>query len=93
MKPADFDTLLADFLAHAADKDLYVQDLDRRRRSCPQPANPRHHRICLAQPLHSQSVDPPEVEALDGFVPKMTIIDLPSFKADPAPPWMRAPKR
>ncbi|RUX69252.1 phosphoenolpyruvate carboxykinase (ATP), partial [Mesorhizobium sp. M7A.F.Ca.CA.004.08.2.1] len=27
ISPAQFDTLLADFQAHAADKDLYVQDL------------------------------------------------------------------
>ena len=30
MAPEHFETLLADFLAHARDKDLFVQDLDRR---------------------------------------------------------------
>jgi phosphoenolpyruvate carboxykinase (ATP) len=84
MKPADFDALLADFLAHAADKDLYVQDLV----GGADPARNLPTRVVTEFAWHSLFIRNllirPEVEALDGFVPKMTIIDLPSFKADPA---------
>jgi len=84
MKPADFDTLLADFLAHAADKDLYVQDLI----GGADPARNLPTRVVTEFAWHSLFIRNllirPDVEALDAFVPKMTIIDLPSFKADPA---------
>jgi len=84
MKPADFDTLLADFLEHAADKDLYVQDLIGG-------ADTAHNlptRVVTELAWHNLFIRNllirPQVDALDSFVPKMTIIDLPSFKANPA---------
>ena len=84
-RPAQFDALLADFLAHAADKELFVQDLVGG-------ADPAHRlptrvitELCLALAVHPQPADPARREAeLAGFVPEMTIIDLPSFRADPA---------
>ena len=84
MSPEHFENLLADFMAHAADKDLFVQDLvggADAARSLPT-------RVVTEFAWHSLFIRNllirPPVEALDGFVPKMTIIDLPSFRADPA---------
>jgi phosphoenolpyruvate carboxykinase (ATP) len=64
-------------------RDLFVQDLVGGADPNTCPADPRRHRTRLAFAVHPQPADPPE-QRLDGFVPKMTIIDLPSFKADPA---------
>jgi len=82
--PARFEALLADFLAHAADKDLFVQDL----------VGGADRELCLPTRVvteyawHSMFIRNllirPEAAELAGFVPKMTIIDLPSFRADPA---------
>ncbi len=83
VSPDQFEALLADFLAHAADKDLYVQDL----------IGGADRELCLPTRVitefawHSLFIRNllirPEREALKGFVPKLTIIDLPSFRADP----------
>ncbi|MGB3416500.1 MAG: phosphoenolpyruvate carboxykinase [Mesorhizobium sp.] len=84
MTPAQFDALLEDFRAHAADRDLFVQDLvggADADLSLPT-------RVITELAWHSQFIRNllirPEPAALDGFVPQMTIIDLPSFRADPA---------
>ncbi len=79
-----FDVLLADFIAHAADKDLFVQDLVGGADAAQQlPA-----RVITEYAWHSLFIRNllirPEANELAGFVPKMTIIDLPSFRADPA---------
>ena len=81
---AQFDALLEDFRAHAAGKDLYVQDLvggADADLSLPT-------RVVTELAWHSLFIRNllirPEAEALAAFVPKMTIIDLPSFRADPA---------
>ncbi|KQZ82794.1 phosphoenolpyruvate carboxykinase [ATP] [Mesorhizobium sp. Root157] len=84
ISPAQFDTLLADFLAHAADKDLYVQDLiGGADRDLNLPT-----RVVTEFAWHSLFIRNllirPETDSLTGFVAKMTIIDLPSFRADPA---------
>ena len=84
MERKHFDALLADFLAHAADKDLYVQDLI---------GGADHQfelptRVVTEYAWHSLFIRNllirPKASALDSFVPQLTIIDLPSFKADPA---------
>ena len=82
--PAQFETLLADFRAHAADKDLYVQDLiggADREFSLPT-------RVVTEYAWHSMFIRNllirPDAAELSGFTPRMTIIDLPSFHADPA---------
>ncbi len=84
MAPAQFDLLLADFLAHAAGKDLYVQDLVGGADA--ELALPV--RVVTELAWHSLFIRNllirPDAAALRSFVPKMTIIDLPSFKADPA---------
>ncbi len=84
MTPAQFDALLADFLAHAAARDLFVQDLiggaDR--------AISLPTRVVTEYAWHSLFIRNllirPDAAELARFVPKMTIIDLPSFRADPA---------
>ncbi|MER9375056.1 phosphoenolpyruvate carboxykinase [Mesorhizobium sp. M0491] len=83
ISPAQFDTLLADFQAHAADKDLYVQDLvggaDAESRL--------PTRVITEFAWHSLFIRNllirPGATELEQFVPEMTIIDLPSFRADP----------
>jgi phosphoenolpyruvate carboxykinase (ATP) len=84
MAPAQFDTLLADFIAHAADKDLYVQDLV----GGADAAHALPVRVVTEFAWHSLFIRNllirPDAAALAGFVPKMTIIDLPSFRAKPA---------
>ncbi|MBN9251675.1 MAG: phosphoenolpyruvate carboxykinase (ATP) [Mesorhizobium sp. 61-13] len=84
ISPAQFDTLLADFLAHAADKDLYVQDLvGGADKDLNLPT-----RVVTELAWHSLFIRNllirPEAESLGQFTAKMTIIDLPSFRADPA---------
>ncbi|MGB3386749.1 MAG: phosphoenolpyruvate carboxykinase [Pseudaminobacter sp.] len=79
-----FDTLLSDFIAHVSGKDLFVQDLvggadeDQKLPT----------RVITEYAWHSLFIRNllirPQASELAGFVPKMTIIDLPSFRADPA---------
>ena len=45
--------------------------------------DPRLHRTRLALAVHPHAADPPRAAELASFVPELTIIDLPSFKADP----------
>ena len=83
MTPEHFDVLLADFLAHAKGKDLFAQDLYGGN-------NPSYRvKVRVFTELAWQSLFirtmlvRPEIEELAAFMPEMTIIDLPSFKADP----------
>ena len=80
--PAHFENLYQDFLAHAKDLDLFVQDLVGG-------ADETHSlptRVITEYAWHSLFIRNllirPDRAALDAFVPQMTIIDLPSFKAD-----------
>ncbi|WP_454918559.1 phosphoenolpyruvate carboxykinase [Xanthobacter sediminis] len=79
-----FDTLHADFLAAAEGKQLYAQDLY----GGADPACRIKVRVYTEFAWHSLFIRTmlrrPERAELDGFVPELTIIDLPSFKADPA---------
>ncbi|MBX3568135.1 MAG: phosphoenolpyruvate carboxykinase [Rhizobiaceae bacterium] len=84
MDSGAFERLHADFLAHAADKDLFVQDLiggaDAGQRL--------NARVVTEFAWHSLFIRNllirPAADELSGFVPGLTIIDLPSFRADPA---------
>ncbi len=83
MSKAQFDTLMSDFLAHAEGLDLYAQDLFGG-------ADKAHRlpvRVYTEYAWHSLFIRNlllrPETAELAGFVPEMTIVDLPSFKADP----------
>lgn len=83
MSLAKFDTLYADFKAHAADKDLYVQDLV----GGADAANALPARIVTEYAWHSLFIRNLlrrlGGDELASFVPKMTVIDLPSFRAHP----------
>ncbi len=83
ISPEQFALLKQDFLAHAQDKHLYVQDLYGG-------ADPAHRisvRVVCEYAWHALFIRNllirPEAKDLAGFVPQLTIIDLPSFKADP----------
>jgi phosphoenolpyruvate carboxykinase (ATP) len=84
ISPAQFDTLLADFRAQAANKDLYVQDLV----GGADEESKLRTRVVTELAWHSLFIRNllirPDAAALEHFVPEMTIIDLPSFRADPA---------
>ncbi len=84
MSPAHFAALKADFLAALAGKErLYVADLF----GGSQPEHRVNVRVINELAWHNLFIRTllvrPEVHELDGFVPEYTIIDLPSFRADP----------
>ena len=84
MSPEAFDALHADMLAHANDQDLFVQDL----------VGGADHkyalnaRIVTAYAWHALFIRNMLIRRdraqLEGFTPQLTIINLPSFRADPA---------
>ena len=84
MTPEAFDMLHADMAAHAKDKDLFVQDLvggadaDYALKS----------RVITEYAWHALFIRNllirPDRADLAGFMPELTIINLPSFRADPA---------
>jgi phosphoenolpyruvate carboxykinase (ATP) len=83
MEPEAFDRLHADFLDHIKGRDLFVQDLIGG-------ADEKHAlktRVITEQAWHSLFIRNllirPERAVVEDFVPQFTIIDLPSFKADP----------
>ena len=83
MEKSAFDRLHADFLDHIKGRDLFVQDLIGG-------ADANHAlrtRVITEQAWHSLFIRNllirPERAVVEGFVPQFTIIDLPSFKADP----------
>jgi phosphoenolpyruvate carboxykinase (ATP) len=85
MTPEHFAALKADFLAHLATRDtLFVQDLY----GGSQPEHRVTVRVVNELAWHSQFIRTllvrPEAHELRDFVAEYTIIDLPSFRADPA---------
>ncbi|MBY0294766.1 MAG: phosphoenolpyruvate carboxykinase [Methylobacterium sp.] len=82
--PAQFDVLHQDFLAHAEGKELFAQDLY----GGADPAHRVRARVFTEYAWHSLFIRNllirPERSEIAGYVPDLTIIDLPSFKADPA---------
>jgi phosphoenolpyruvate carboxykinase (ATP) len=84
MEIGPFDRLLADMSAHAEGMDLFVQDLYGG-------ADPAHRvkvRVFTQYAWHSLFIRNllirPSQPDLESFVPDLTILDLPSFRADPA---------
>jgi phosphoenolpyruvate carboxykinase (ATP) len=84
MTPEAFDRLYADMLAHMKGGDYFVQDLFGG-------ADPEHRldvRVVSELAWHGLFIRHllrrPSVEELDEFAPEFTIINCPSFKADPA---------
>ena len=85
MTPAQFAALKTDFLAHLGSKDtLFVQDLF----GGSQPEHRVNVRVITEFAWHSLFIRTllvrPDAAALAAFAPEFTIIDLPSFRADPA---------
>ncbi|MFY0611659.1 MAG: phosphoenolpyruvate carboxykinase [Hyphomicrobiaceae bacterium] len=84
MSPEHFDVLYEDFLAHAKDKELFIQDLyagaDEEYRL--------NARIFVEKAWHAlfirHMLRRPERSDLAGFAPEFTVVNLPSFRADPA---------
>ena len=83
MEPEVFEALHADFIAHAAGRALFVQDLVGGADS----AQNLPVRVVTEYAWHSLFIRNllirPEPAELEHFTPEMTIIDLPSFRADP----------
>lgn len=83
MSPEGFDRLYEDMTAHMAGRDYFVQDLFGG-------ADPQYRldvRVVTELAWHSlfirHMLRRPERDELDDFVPEFTIINSPSFKADP----------
>lgn len=83
ISPEHFAHLKQDLLNAARDKHLYVQDLY----AGADPAHRLSVRVICEYAWHALFIRHllirPEMEALAAFVPQLTIIDLPSFKASP----------
>ncbi|MGR3572969.1 phosphoenolpyruvate carboxykinase (ATP), partial [Brevirhabdus sp.] len=84
MAPAAFDTLYQDMLAHMKGREYFVQDLYGG-------ADPTHRldvRVVTELAWHGlfirHMLRRPEAAELESFVPDFTIINCPSFVADPA---------
>jgi len=85
ISPDQFAALKADFLAHlGTKKKLFVQDLY----GGSQPGYRVNVRVVNEYAWHNLFIRTllvrPELADLEAFVPEFTIIDLPSFRADPA---------
>ena len=84
MTPDHFQTLLQDFLDHAEGRELFIQELHAG-------ADAEHRlrtRIYLEYAWHALFIRYllrcPEPSELDLFEPEFTVVNLPSFRADPA---------
>jgi len=84
MEPAAFDRLHVDMLAHTAGAKLYVQDLF----GGADPAYRLNVRVVTELAWHGLFIRHllrrPEPAELDTFLPGFTVINCPSFRADPA---------
>jgi phosphoenolpyruvate carboxykinase (ATP) len=84
MSPAHFDLLLADMRAHVKGGELFVQDLY----GGADPAYRLNVRVVTELAWHGLFIRHllrrPGVDELDGFDPDFTILNCPSFEADPA---------
>ncbi len=83
MTPEQFETLWADFRAHAASRELFVQDLY----AGADPAHRLNARVFTEYAWHALFIRHllrrPKAGELSGFDPQFTVINLPSFRADP----------
>ncbi|PZF76486.1 phosphoenolpyruvate carboxykinase (ATP) [Aestuariivirga litoralis] len=82
MSREQFETLRKDFMAHARLKNVFVQDLA----GGAEMAYQLPTRVITEYAWHALFIQHLLIVPEDqtGFAPKLTIIDLPSFKADPA---------
>jgi phosphoenolpyruvate carboxykinase (ATP) len=84
LSPEHFDVLLEDFIAHAGGRELIEQDLYAG-------ADPQYRlraRIYTELAWHALFIQHllivPPADELPGFEPEFTVVNLPSFRADPA---------
>jgi len=82
--PAQFELLLSDFMAHAKGRELFVQDLFAG-------ADPKHRlntRVFCELAWHALFINHllrrPTASERANFKPEFTVVNLPSFRADPA---------
>ena len=84
MAPEHFDRLLADMRAHVQGGELFVQDLY----AGADPAHRLNVRVITELAWHGLFIRHllrrPDAAELAGFVPGFTILNCPSFQADPA---------
>ncbi len=84
MAPDAFDRLEADMIAHMKGRDYYVQDLF----ACADPAHRLDVRVITELAWHGLFIRHllrrPDAAELAAFVPEFTILNCPSFEADPA---------
>ena len=84
MEPAAFDLLHEDMLAHMKGRDYYVQDLF----GGADPSQRLDVRVVTELAWHGLFIRHllrrPEAVELESFIPEFTIINCPSFSADPA---------
>jgi len=90
METSKFDTLHADMLAHMKGRDYDVQDLF----GGADPAQRLDVRVVTELTWHGlfirHMLRRPERSELATFTPDFTIINCPSFKADPASAWRKS---
>ncbi|WP_179381546.1 phosphoenolpyruvate carboxykinase [Jannaschia marina] len=83
MEPGAYDVLKADMLAHMKGRDYFVQDLF----GGSDPAHRLDVRVVTELAWHSlfirHMLRRPDAQELAAFVPEYTVINCPSFKADP----------
>ncbi len=83
MTPEHFETLLGVFIDHARGRELFAQDLY----AGADPEARVRVRVFTEYAWHSLFIRDllirPQASALDAFVPDLTIVNLPSFRADP----------
>ena len=83
MTPAQFAALEADFLAHVKSRDMFVQDL----LAGADPAQGLQVRVFTELAWHALFIRyllrRPDAAALARFAPGLTIVNCPSFRADP----------
>jgi phosphoenolpyruvate carboxykinase (ATP) len=83
MTPDAFETLYQDMLTHVQGRDLFVQDLY----GGADPAHRLDVRVVTELAWHGLFIRHllrrPEAEELASFIPEFTILNCPSFKADP----------
>ena len=83
MSPEQFELLWADFRAHAKSREMFVQDLY----AGADPAHRLNARVFVEYAWHALFIRNllrrPAAAELAGFSPAFTVVNLPSFKADP----------
>ena len=83
MTPAQFDRLYVDMTAHARGMKLFAQDVH----ACADPAHQLDIRVITEYAWHAlfaRHLFVPAVGAFEGFRPQLTVLDIPSFQADPS---------